>query len=155
MCIRDREYLVDDNKLVCQGVDRGEPFVIPSCEQIRSVGTGPAYTQIRSSAGGDYGMSFGHYDCSKKFHPPTVHSNPHRALMADKPSVSFMGGPSDNHRGKGQNVLYQALNTQFVPGNTIGANDRIYTNHYNIVGPGACVNDSVIGPGNLLSLIHI
>lgn len=144
----DEKFLENDNHVFCAAVSRREPTRIPSCEEIKHCAAGPNYNRIRSNASGDYAFSFGYVDAKQQYHAPNVHQNPHRTLIADKPSVTWIGGPSDNHRGKGQNVLFQDLSSRFVKGNSIAC-DRIYTNDYNIVGPGAGAHDSVIGPSHL------
>ena len=146
--LRDTKFLEDDSQLNCVAVPHREPIRIPSCDEIKHCEAGPDYNLIRTKASGDYAFSFGHFDHNRKYHAPGIHRNPHRALIADKPSIVSIGGPSDNHRGNGQNVAFQDLSVRFVPGNSI-ANDQIYTNDYNIVGPGAGIHDSVIGPSHL------
>lgn len=144
----DEKFMENDNLLFCPMVRRSERIRIPSCEEIKQCSVGPDYNRIRNSASGDYAFSFGYVDAKHKYQAPNIHQNPHRTLIADKPSVTLIGGPSDNHRGNGQNVLFQDLSSRFVKGNSI-AGDWIYTNDYNMVGPGAGAHDSVIGPSHL------
>lgn len=146
--LRDMKYLDDEEQVACAAVRRNEPIYIPSCDEIKHCAAGPDFNRLRASASGDYAFSFGHYDANRNYHAPALGKNPHRVLIADKPSNQWIGGPSDNHRGKGQNVLLQDLSTRFIKGNSI-AEDGIYTNDYHTVAPGAGVHDSVIGPSHL------
>ena len=146
--LRDTKFLEDDNQVACAAVRRNEPICIPSCNEIRHCEAGPDFNRIRTRSCGDYAFSFGHFDSNKTYHPPSVGEYPHRVLIADKPSVRWIGGPSDNHRGNGQNVLWQDLSTRFIKGNSV-ADDGIYTNDYNSVAPGVGAHDSVIGPSHL------
>ena len=146
--LRDEKFLEDDKQVYCAAVRRQQPIRIPSCDEVMHCEAGPESNRIRTAASGDYAFSFGYEDSNRRYHAPGIHQNPHRILIADKPSISWIGGPSDNHRGRGQNVLFQDLSSKFVNGNAI-CSDRIYTNDYNIVGPGVGPHDSVIGPSHL------
>lgn len=145
--LKEAGLVEDDNWFTCQGAGRAEPFEIPSTEQIRLCASGDQRDYFRRNACGDYGYSCGHMKGDKYVSPRNVCQS-YQILCADKPSVQKVGGPSDNHRGQGQNCLFGDFHIEFVKGNARG-DDQIYVNARNIVGPGVCPRDSVIGASQL------
>ncbi len=148
--LKEAGLVEQDNWFTCQGVGRDEPFAIPSTKQITMCASGDQQDYFRRNACGDYGYSCGHMDNDKYVSPGNL-SKSYQIICADQPSVRIMGGPSDNHRGQGQNCLFGDFHIEFVKGNARG-NDQIYVNAYNVVGPGISPRDTVIGASHLSPL---
>ncbi len=147
LVLKDGRFVDDDRVFSCAAVLRDEPLEIPSCEQISQCSAGPKYDRLRRNSSGDYGYSLGYVENDRYCSPRNL-GNKNRILCADKPSSKLIGGPSDNHGGKGQNCLFEDFSVDYVVGCSSG-DDCIYVNELNIVGPGVSSRDSVIGPGHL------
>ena len=151
--LKEAEVIEDDNWFTCRAVDRDQPFMIPSTEQIRRCSTGDQGEHFRKISSGDYGYSFGHIENNKYVSPRNL-GRSYVVIAADKPSTVSIGGPSDNHGGRGQNCLFEDFSVRFVRGNAI-ANDPIYVNAYNVVAPGIGSRDSVVGASHLSPLTAV
>lgn len=148
--LKEAEVIEDDNWFTCRAVDREQPFMIPSTDQIRRCSTGDQGEYFRKISSGDYGYSFGHIENDKYVSPRNL-GRSYVVIAADKPSTVSIGGPSDNHGGRGQNCLFEDFSVRFVKGNAIGS-DPIYVNAHNVVAPGIGARDSVIGASHLSPL---
>ena len=148
--LKEAQYIDDDKLFACQAVSRDKPFMIPSTDQIRRCSTGEQGEYFRRISSGDYGYSFGYMDGDKYCSPRNL-GRAYTIIAADKPSIRSINGPSENHGGRGQNVLFEDLSVRFVVGNAI-ADDQIYVNSHNIVAPGVSARDNVIGASHLAPL---
>ena len=148
--LKEAQVIEDDNWFTCKGVNRDKPFMIPSTDQIRRCSTGDQSDYFRRISSGDYGYSFGHMEGDQYVSPRNL-GRSYVIIAADKPSTRSVDGPSENHGGKGQNCLFEDIHVRFVKGNSNGE-DLIYVNAYNVVGPGVCPRDSVIGASHLSPL---
>lgn len=149
--LKDNGLIEDDNWFACQGTDREQPVELPSIQQIRRCAASDQLEHFRRVSSGDYGYSLGHIENGQYVSPRNL-NRPFQIILADRPSVSRIDGPSDNHRGRGQNCLFEDFHIQFVSGNSVG-DDLVYVNAYNIVGPGIGSRDSVIGASHLSPLL--
>ena len=96
-----------------------------------------------------YAYSLGHKDEDGNYYGPTVPEGFQACdfpLLADGPPADGGLGNSNNHGGKGQNVLFADGNVRFVNLRTIGfQNDDIYRNKANQVAAGLDPCDPVLG----------
>ena len=148
--LKEAHFIEEDKLFTCRAVSRDKPFMIPSTEQIRRCSTGEQGEYFRRISSGDYGYSFGYMD-GDKYCSPQNRGRSYSIIAADKPSARSINGPSDNHGGSGQNCLFEDFSVRYVSGNAI-ADDQIYVNSYNVVGPGVSPRDSVIGSSHLSPL---
>ena len=148
--LKEAHFIQEDKLFTCRAVSRDKPFMIPSTEQIRRCSTGEQGEYFRRISSGDYGYSFGYMD-GDKYCSPQNRGRSYSIIAADKPSARSINGPSDNHGGSGQNCLFEDFSVRYVRGNAI-ADDQIYVNSYNVVGPGVSPRDSVIGSSHLSPL---
>ena len=148
--LKEADVVEDDSWFTCRAVDRDQPFMIPSTDQIRRCSTGAEGDRFRRISSGDYAYSFGHLDGDKYVSPRNL-GRSYRVIAADKPSTVSIGGPSDNHGGHGQNCLFEDFSVKYVKGNSYGS-DPIYLNAQNVVAPGIGARDSVIGASHLSPL---
>ncbi len=97
-----------------------------------------------------YAYSLGHKDNEGNYHGPTLPDDQDASsfpLMADAPPLDGGMGNSNNHRGKGQVVLFADGHVQFVNMRTVGyQKDDIYLNKANKVAAGLDPHDTVLGP---------
>lgn len=87
-------------------------FRVPTLEEIDAA-TGQELKAIRQMMGGDYGYNFG-YVSDGKLQRPCNARRPNYVLIGDAPSNSRPRRASGNHRGRGQNVLYEDGRFQFL-----------------------------------------
>ncbi len=141
--LKDAHLIIDDSDLVCPEVDRNVPLVVPTVEQVKLC-TDPAQLEyFRRTMAGDYGYSMGYYQNNRHLWPRNV-GRAQLIVLADKPSIDLPGRGSPNHRGTGQNCLFEDGHFEFVSRSAFG-DDAIYENDYGIVAPGVDSQDSVIG----------
>jgi hypothetical protein len=148
--LKDSGLIENDNWFACAGVKRDLPIKIPSVQDVHLSRSSEDLDRFRRTASGDYGYSFGHVDQDRYFSPCSL-GRPYQILLADRPAICRVDGPSDNHGGRGQNCLFEDFHVEFVAGNS-RAEDLVYVNAYNVVGPGIGPRDSVIGPSHLSPL---
>ena len=139
--------LIADSDLVCAGVSRDGTLVIPTVEQINSCSDSQLLERYRRQMSGDYGYSLGYIENSSHVWPRNL-GRSRRIILADSPSSNMQGRRSANHRGKGQNCLFEDGHWEFVKGHAVGE-DAIYENEYGIVAPGVDSADNVIGASHL------
>jgi hypothetical protein len=90
----------------------GDQFRVPTLEELDAA-RGPALAAVQRTMGGDYGYNMGYTQGGKLMRPCNSRRN-HYVLLADAPSNLQPGRVSSNHRGRGQNVLYEDLHIQFI-----------------------------------------
>lgn len=148
--LKEAQFIEEDNLFTCRAVSRDKPFMIPSTDQIRRCSTGEEGDYFRRISSGDYGYSFGYMEGDKYCSPRNM-GRAYAVIAADKPSIRNFNAPSDNHGGGGQNCLFEDFSVRYVAGSAI-ADDQIYVNSYNVVGPGISPRDSVIASSHLAPL---
>src|SRR5262245_38069024 len=91
----------------------GERFEVPSLQAIDRA-TEQELKLLRRTMAGDYGFHMGYVDDGKLRRRCNSRQSDF-AMAADAPSNSQPRRVSGNHRGRGQNVLYEDGRVQFVP----------------------------------------
>lgn len=140
--LKESGLLPDDSLLACAGTGRNLPIHVPSTDAIlNSEGERLAY--LHQTMSGDYGYTLGYLDGDTYVSPENL-GRAHFVIVADRPSGGNIGFTSQNHRGVGQNCLFEDGHWEFVAGYSYG-DDAIYTNDFNLVSAGANRDDIVIG----------
>jgi hypothetical protein len=141
----DNGYLPDSRMLVCPSskLAEDEQWRFPSIEEIDAA-SDSKLVKLQKYSGGSYGFTIGYVE--NGVHKAAVNKRrAHYALMADAPSWK-LGRASENHGGRGQNILFEDLRVQFVVGCQIDSyGDDIFLNRQGLVSAGLDPNDSVIG----------
>ena len=140
--LKETGLLEDDNLLACAGSDRSTPVHVPALETIDQA-TGPQLAYLHQTMSGDYGYALGYLQ-GDVYMPPQNLGRSNAILLADRPSPANEGFTSQNHRGVGQNCLFEDGHWEFVTGFAYG-DDPIYKNDLNVVAAGVHLNDNVIG----------
>jgi hypothetical protein len=108
--------LVPDSQVfVCPSLQltrEGGQFRVPTLEELDAA-RGPNLASMQRTMGGDYGYNMGYTQGGKLMRPCNSRRN-HYVLLADAPSNLQPGRVSSNHRGRGQNVLYEDGHIQFI-----------------------------------------
>lgn len=145
-------YLESPRWVVCPASSlAAEPdFKIPSLEEVAAANDELRRRRLLGRLGGSYGYSLGFVE-DGHYHSPRNLRRASFALMSDAPSNRLSGYQSVNHRGRGQNVLFEDFHVEFLttpqPDNL---SDNFFTNDRGEVAPGQHRNDSVItGSGEL------
>jgi hypothetical protein len=90
------------------------------------------------------------------YHPTKNLRRAHFALMADAPNVRRPHRRSDNHGGRGQNVLSEDGNVRFVVSTRLKPRgDDFFSNDRGLMAAGVHRDDSVIGGGTARPLIYV
>jgi hypothetical protein len=117
------------------------------------VAAGEKLDALWRALGGAYAFTLGYVDNGRY----TAVRNRNRAtfaLVADTPDLQLSNAQSPNHRGRGQNVLFEDLHVKFLP--TCQAcpltKDDFYHNDDGVVAAGKHANDSVVGPSHVSPL---
>ncbi len=139
--LKDAGLIEDDSVFACAGANRKTPVRIPTCEQIEN-SSGDYLGYLHRTMSGDYGYSLG-YVVGEQYKVPQQGGG-NLIIAADQPSPNLEGHRSANHRGVGQNCLFEDGHVEYVAGHAFG-DDPIYKNDYDLVAPGANSGDCVIG----------
>jgi hypothetical protein len=100
--------------------------------------------KLQRTLGGSYGYTLG-YVIDGRYCTPRHRGRISFALLGDSPSLHLLGGQSDNHGGRGQNVLFEDLHVQFLPTYTgVDLRDNLFRNRSGYVEAGLDEADSVI-----------
>ena len=149
-------YLTEANRVICPDsplADQRE-FQVPSVDEIQTT-AGDRLAELRRRMGGSYGYCLGHMRDGR--YQPT--RNLHRenfALMSDAPSRSRMSLQTDNHGGRGQNVLFEDGHVRFLPSpKPRGFTDDFFHNDDGYVAAGLHRDDSVIGSSASPPIIYV
>jgi hypothetical protein len=143
----------EDSIFACPGLgsDRETPICIPTVEMIQSSDCKVQSRHFREIMGGDFAYSLG-YEEDGKYRTPSRMGRSNYVLLADKPSCRNLGKVSNNHAGRGQNVLFEDGRVAFIVGGFIGE-DAIYENNLGLVAPGADRYDSVVASSWLAPIL--
>ena len=121
---------------------------IPNVSTLRIM-RGADLAMMRQSMGGSYAYRLGYVDGNRYY---DIHSDgqARSPLLADAPSFQLAGFMSANHRGCGQNVLYQDQSVHYQTGCMVpGMNDHLFLNTAGIPAAGRGQYDSVLGRSEL------
>ena len=140
--LKEAGLLENDDLLACAGSDRSNPVHIPTFDTLDNA-TGPQLAYLQQTMSGDYGYALGYLQ-GDVYVPPQDLGRSNAILLADRPSPANEGFASQNHRGAGQNCLFEDGHWEFVTGFAYGE-DPIYKNDLNVVAAGIHLNDIVIG----------
>lgn len=145
-------YIESPRWVVCPSSSLAEEpeFEIPSPQQVSATSDPAALDRLKSRMGGSYGYCIGFVE-NGKYHTPRNRSRSSFALMSDAPSNQLPGHQSLNHRGRGQNVLFEDFHVQFFTSpEPSGLVDHFFVNDSGLVAPGRHRDDAVIaGSGPL------
>ena len=121
---------------------------IPNVAQLRIV-HGTDLAVMRQSMGGSYAYRLGYVD-GNRYHDIRNDGQSRSPLMADAPSFQLAGFMSANHRGCGQNVLYQDQSVRYQTACTVpGMEDHLFLNTAGIPAAGRGPLDTVLGRSEL------
>ena len=143
-------FVLDDADFVCPGAkSKGwnvTAFRVPRHNEL----TNPGQTNIvvlQKRMGGSFGYNLGHFE-NGQYRSPRNYGRDNYPLMADAPKLTSAGHVSTNHGGKGQNVLFEAGNVQYLNTATVDPYDvdNIFLNDEERVAAGLHPSDAVIGP---------
>jgi len=145
-------YAGDPRLFVCPATntsDSNEPhslarFRIPTLVDLRSC-QGRALAALRRHAGGSYAYTLG-FMINGTYYGVRQKGRGHFAIIADTPSAHLAGRQSDNHAGRGQNVLYGDGRVLFLK--TCEAEfdcDHLFLSDRNLVEAGRHWEDDVLG----------
>jgi hypothetical protein len=148
LILRERGYVEQDATFLCPGSFRAQTgdFRLPTREQLRSA-TGEALEALRQTIGGTYGYTLGYAE-DGNYKAVRNRSRGTFAIVADAPNLKLVTGQSANHRGRGQNVLFEDGHAAFYTTCRPCPNtqDDLYYNDDGEVAAGKHSNDAVIGP---------
>jgi hypothetical protein len=124
---------------------------IPNGSQLRIM-HGIDLALLRQSMGGSYAYRLGYVDGNRYYNirNEKQQEQAHSPLLADAPSFQLAGFMSANHRGCGQNVLYQDQSVHYQTNCLVpGLNDHLFLNTAGIPAAGQGRYDSVLGRSEL------
>jgi hypothetical protein len=119
-------------------------FVIPLPEELDAA-VGQKLKALQQTMGGDYGYNFGYVDGGKLLRTCNLQRSDF-ALVGDAPSNSRPRRASGNHRGRGQNILFEDGHVKFLP--LLPSSQLVddpYHNRDGWVAPGVDRDDAVLG----------
>jgi hypothetical protein len=142
--------LADSRTFFCPASSASRPagsFRVPLPEELDQA-MGPELKSLMSSMGGDYGYNMGYVEDGTLV-PARDQRRSGYALAGDAPSNARPRRVSANHRGDGQNILYEDGHVQFLrhlPSPSIL--DDPYHNRDGWVAVGVDGDDAVLGASN-------
>lgn len=142
--------LADSRTFLCPGssvVRSVADFRVPRPEELdRAVGS--ELKALARSMAGDYGFNMGYID-GEALRRPCNARRPGYVLAGDAPSNLQPRRVSGNHRGRGQNVLYEDGRVQFLPRlPSPQVLDDPYHNRNGLIAAGVDRDDAVLGASN-------
>lgn len=153
--LAEHQLLPDPGILVCPGSSYASQraiWRIPTLSELDAC-EGMALTICQRTMGGSYGYNLG-YVKDGELRPVRNGGRFYYPVMSDAPTLYRVGMQSDNHAGRGQNVLYEDNHVQFicnsVDTNMIGA---IFKNRLGFTEAGLDPADSVIARSSTPPLI--
>lgn len=111
----DQKFVSDPRLFLCAASTfspNRRPFRLPSPEQL-DLAEGITLAELQALMGGDYGYTLGHYEDGKLL-PPRDQRRSDYVLLCDAPSDRQPGRQTSNHRGRGQNLLYEDGHVRFI-----------------------------------------
>ncbi len=149
--------LLDERRrVVCPGSPLASQadFRIPTVEELRKADAKTA-DRLRQQMGGSYGYCIGYVEHGV-FEPTRNLGRAGFALMADAPREDRPDRQSDNHDGRGQNVLFEDGHVRFLTtSRPCDMTDDIFANDDNQVAAGVHRDDSVIASSGVVPIIYV
>ncbi|QDU99066.1 hypothetical protein [Lignipirellula cremea] len=126
---------------------------VPTLQDLKQ-SSGQQLASLQKASGGSYGYTLGHV--SDGFYQPTRNqARTYFAIMSDAPSSRTANHQSENHGGRGQNVLYEDLHIRFVRSmETASQDDDFFANRHGVIAAGADENDVVIGASDAIPVLQ-
>jgi len=147
-------YAVDLGLFFCPAAidtDHAEYPAIPTLTELRAR-QGRRLVGLQRRSGGSYGYTLG-IVINGTYYGVRDEGRVHFAVMADAPSAHLAGRQSDNHAGRGQNVLYGDGHVHFLP--TCQSDcDNVYLSDRNLVEAGRHWDDAVLGHSTASPLLY-
>lgn len=144
------QKLADSRRFLCPASSvarHGGSFRVPLPEELDQV-VGPELKALMRSMGGDYGYNMGYVENGQLVRARDARRSGY-VLAGDAPSNSRPRRASGNHRGQGQNVLYEDGRVQFLPRlPSSSIVDDPYHNRDGWVAAGLDRDDAVLGASN-------
>jgi hypothetical protein len=144
-------YIEDRRVFVCPSsslADQIFDWCVPAPQDLDQA-RGVDLVRLRRTMGGSYGYALGYF-VQQRYHPPRNEGRPFYALLADAPSLHLPGRRSNNHCGRGQNVLYEDGHIEFIVDQSrTRLRDALFVNRLGYAEAGADENDSVIGGSDM------
>ena len=140
-------YLANSRSLVCPSsrlAHCADRWRVPTWGELDQA-QARALRVLQRHLGGSYGYTLGYLD-NGCYRPVRNAGRPYYALLSDAPSLHLPGRQSDNHGGRGQNVLFEDGHVVFLTEcvETLGG-DALFLNRPGYVEAGVDRQDSVIG----------
>ena len=145
--------ITDDSMFTCagRGSNRETPVNIPTVDMVKSSKCQIQLRHYQKTMGGDFGSSLGHNE-NGTYRAACRMGRSNFVILADMPSCKNPQRVSENHDGRGQNVLFEDGHSDFVFGGAIGE-DALFENNMGLVAPGADQFDSVIASSYIRPLV--
>ena len=147
----DAGVIDNPNLVVCPDsplAEKGDFKGIPTIARITRTKDGKTVLHLQRIMGGSYGYHLGHLK-DGKLQPTKNLNRTHFALMSDAPSPDGPHHATQNHDGKGQNVLFEDGHVRFIRSGQLNRLDEdFFTNDDGEVEAGKHENDSVVAPSN-------
>lgn len=140
-------FLTDDRRVICPGsaLAGRSGFSVPSLAKLESASQ-DELARILPDLGGGYGYGMG-YTEDGEYHDNRDLGRSGYALMADAPSTDRPGHQTDNHGGRGQNVLFEDMHVRFLTTpRPADLGDDVFVNERGVVAAGTHRDDAVIAP---------
>ncbi len=150
------QLFTDERILICPSSslrDQASGFHIPTLTELDQA-SGAELRAMQRVMGGSYGYTLG-YRTRGQYCTPRNSGRGTFALMSDAPSLHLASSQSDNHGGRGQNVLFDDFRVEFLPTCTASEGfDNLFRSRRGYFEAGADNNDSVIGPSFLRPIMN-
>lgn len=142
------QLLTDPMILICPGstmanqIDAFRPVTLEELERANAI----ELLLMHRRMGGSYGYSLG-YRVDGQYCTPRNRGRSSFAIMSDAPSLHLVASQSDNHAGRGQNVLFEDLRVEFLS-TSLGNEgyDHLFRSRGGYFEAGWDDDDSVIAP---------
>ena len=145
--------LIDSPKrVVCPSsslAEKGDFKGIPTLAQVKQTKDGKKLLILHRLMGGSYGYHLGHVK-NGELQPTENKGRTHFAIMSDAPSDDGPRHATQNHDGKGQNVLHEDGHVKFIRSARLHRlEEDFFTNDDGKVEAGKHEDDSVIAPSEV------
>ena len=137
-------YIDRPNAFLCPASPRlpfGRRFRIPTVGELNAL-RGLKLALLQSSVGGSYGYNLGYF-VDNRHHGIRYRGRSNFAVMSDSPSLHFPRRQSDNHDGKGQNILFEDGHVRYTFTCRAGCDD-VFLSDRRYVEAGRQIHDAVI-----------
>jgi hypothetical protein len=150
------QFITDTSVLICPGsrlASQADDFRPPTLDELDRASPSDLMRMHRRM-GGSYGYTLG-YTQDGRYCTPRNRGRACFALMSDAPSLHLAASQSDNHGGRGQNVLFEDLRVEFLV--TCLDNegvDHLFRSRRGFFEAGLGDDDSVIGPSFIRPILN-